>query len=136
MGRSSYPIASGCSPINLIYYHELGTDADGSVLPAFVESADLDQGGGDHFLFLSRVFPDVQFRGSSTTQTVGVSVLKRNAAQDVKQVGARLTVTSSTELETIRVRARQISFRVESDALGVGWRLGTLRGDLQVDGKR
>src|SRR5262249_24161419 len=121
---------------HLLYYHELGTDDDGTTLPAYIESADLDQGGGDHFLFLGRLFPDVQFRGDSDTQTVGISVLKRNSAQDLKQVGARITVTPRTQQEFVRVRARQLSFRVESDHLGVGWRLGTLRGDLQVDGKR
>jgi hypothetical protein len=135
MGRSAYPIAA-IPTLNLLYYHELGTDADGSVMPSFIESADLDQAAGDHFLFLGRLLPDIQFRGTSSSQTVGISVLKRNSAQDLKQVGARITVTPRTEQEFIRVRARQISFRIESDHLGVGWRLGTLRGDLQVDGKR
>lgn len=135
MGRSAYPIAASTLK-HLLYYHELGDDDDGTTLPAYIESADVDQGGGDHFLFLGRLFPDVQFRGDSDTQTVGISVLKRNSAQDLKQVGARITVTPRTQQEFVRVRARQLSFRVESDHLGVGWRLGTLRGDLQVDGKR
>jgi len=34
------------------------------------------------------------------------------------------------------VRDRQISFRIESTAAGVGWRLGTLRVDMQLDGRR
>jgi hypothetical protein len=135
MGRSNYPIAA-VPTLQLLYYQELGTDADGSAMPAFIESADLDQNAGDHFLFLGRVFPDIQFRGDSPAQTVGITVLQRNSAQDIKQVGARMTVTRNTQQEFIRVRARQISFRIESDAKGVGWRLGTLRGDLQLDGKR
>lgn len=135
MGRSAYPIAA--SPVtNLLYYHELGTDNDGSPLPAYVESSDMDQGGGDHFLFLGRMLPDVQFRGSSNSQSVGISVLTRNAALGTKDVGARFTVTPVTEQNWIRVRARQISFRIESSDVGVGWRLGNLRADMQVDGKR
>jgi hypothetical protein len=135
MGRSTYPIAAS-KHFHVLYYHELGTDADGSVLPAYIESSDIDQEGGDHFLFLSRLIPDVQFRGTSSTQTVGISVLTRNAALGLKDVRARITVTPSSEQAHIRVRSRQISFRVESNHLGVGWRLGTLRGDLQVDGER
>ena len=135
MGRSTYPIAASAIESKL-YYHELGTDADGSALPAWIESSDLDQGGGDHFLFLGRLIPDVQFRGSSQTQTVGITVLKRNAALGTKDVAAQITVTPNSGQMFTRVRGRQLSVRVESTALGVGWRLGTLRGDLQVDGKR
>jgi len=137
MGRGAYPIASGVNNVNLLYYHELSDDADGLPLPAYIESSDLDANGGDHFLFLSRMFPDMHFRGSAgDTQTVGISVLKRNSAQDVKQVARRFTVTPRTEQVWLRVRARQLSFRVESDNLGVAWRLGQLRGDLQPDGQR
>jgi hypothetical protein len=135
MGRSAYPIAASTTS-KLLYYHELGTDNDGAALPAWVESSDLDQNGGDHFLFLGRMIPDVQFRGSSSTQTVGVSVLKRNAALGNKEVAARFTVTPVTQQAWIRVRARQLSVRIESDDIGVGWRLGELRADLQADGKR
>jgi hypothetical protein len=62
--------------------------------------------------------------------------LTRNAALGTKDVGARFTVTPVTEQNWIRVRARQISFRIESSDVGVGWRLGNLRADMQVDGKR
>ena len=106
------------------------------MLPAYVESSDIDQAGGDHFLFLSRLIPDVQFRGTSSTQTVGISILKRRAALGNKEVAARLTVTPLTEDMDLRVRSRQISVRVESNHLGVGWRLGSLRADLKVDGLR
>jgi hypothetical protein len=54
----------------------------------------------------------------------------------MKQIAAMLTVGQRTGQQYIRVRDRQISFRIESDALGVGWRLGTLRTDLQPDGMR
>jgi hypothetical protein len=135
MGRSAYPVAAAKSS-HLLYYHELGDDADGVAMNAYVESADLDQGGGDRFLFLTRMIPDVQFRGSSSTQTVGVSILKRNLALGNKEVAARFTVSPVGEMAYLRVRARQLSVRVESNHLGVGWRLGMLRGDLQVDGKR
>ena len=135
MGRSAYPIAASATS-HLLYYHELGDDNDGSALPSYVESSDMDQGGGDHFLFLGRMLPDVQFRGTSPTQTVGISILKRNGALGNKEVAARFTVTPQTEQAWIRVRARQLSVRIESDNLGVGWRLGALRADLQPDGKR
>jgi hypothetical protein len=135
MGRSSYPVAADVQN-HLLYYHELGDDANGEPMPAFIESADIDMNAGDHFMFLQRVLPDIEFRGTSNQQSVGITVMQRNSAQDPKQVGARFSVDPHTGQNWIRVRARQLSFRVESNALGVGWRLGTLRGDLQLDGER
>jgi hypothetical protein len=82
------------------------------------------------------MIPDVQFRGVSGTQTVGITVLKRDAALGTKDVAARFDVTPVSNQTQLRVRGRQLSFRVESNHLGVGWRLGNLRADLQVDGKR
>lgn len=135
MGRSAYPIAAQ-KQTHLLHYHEIGDDADGETMPAYIESSDLDVGGGDHFLFLTRMIPDVQFRGSGETQTVGISVLKRNASLGLKEVAARFLVQPGSEQAHIRVRGRQLSFRIESDHAGVGWRLGALRADLQMDGKR
>ena len=133
MGRSSFPIATGGGKL---YYHEYGDDADQHELPAWIESSDLDADGGHKFLFLGRLIPDVEFRGDGETQQVGVSILTRRAPGAPKQVRSRITVTPITKETSIRVRARQISFRVESDHKGVGWRLGTLRTDMQPDGQR
>ena len=103
---------------------------------AWIESADIDADGGDHFLFLSRLLPDVLFRGTAPQESVGISILTRSAPGKPKQTAAQFTITPDTGLLTTRLRDRQISFRIQSDALGIGWRLGTLRTDLQPDGKR
>ena len=135
MGRASYPVAT--DRLNqLLYYHEFTNDDNGNPLPAYIESSDLDLNGGDHFLLLQRLIPDVLFRGDGPAQTAGISVLTRDNSQQPKEVAAQLTVTPTSGLEFLRLRARQISFRIESDGLGVGWRLGMLRSDLQPDGRR
>ena len=134
MGRASYPI--GCAN-NLLYYHEYGDDADGDPLPAYIESADLDADGGDHFLYVSRLLPDVQFRGSDpSSQAIGVTLLTRRAPGEAKFPSVRVQITPITVQQFVRLRARQVSLRIESDALGVGWRLGTLRLDMQPDGRK
>jgi hypothetical protein len=78
----------------------------------------------------------VAFRGDAERQAVGITVLTRSAPNKPKLVAARLEVTPYTPEQSIRVRERQISFRIESEGLGVGWRLGTLRSDMQPDGRR
>jgi hypothetical protein len=135
MGRVAYPVATDRTN-GLLYYHEYGDDDNGSPLPAYIESADLDNNGGDHFLFVSRLIPDIVFRGDAQLQSIGISVLTRPNPHAPKQTSARLEITPYSPEQYIRVRDRQISIRVESSALGVGWRLGTLRTDMQPDGKR
>jgi hypothetical protein len=134
MGRSSYPVAT--DRVNsLIYYHEYGTDANGQPMAAFIDSADMDAGGGDHYLFLSRFIPDVMFRGTGQ-QSVGVTIYGRPAPLKPKETLTQIEVTPYTGLQQIRCRERQISFRIQSSSLGTGWRLGTIRADLQPDGRR
>jgi len=46
------------------------------------------------------------------------------------------TVTSSTEINHLRLRGRSFGLRVESTTPKVNWRLGTNRVDLRRDGDR
>ena len=135
MGRANYPIATDRDN-SLLYYHEYGDDADGQPLTGWIESADVDADGGDHYLFMGRLIPDVLFRGTAQQQQIGLTILTRPTPGAPKQPAARLTITPNTGQQYVRLRERQISFRFESDALGVSWRLGTLRTDLQPDGRR
>jgi hypothetical protein len=135
MGRVAYPVATDRQN-SLLYYHELGDDNDGLPLPAYIDSSDLDLDGGDHYIFISRLIPDIAFRGSAELPSVGVTIFARPAPGKPKYAAARMTVTPYSAEQYIRVRDRQISIRVESEGLGVGWRLGTLRADMQPDGRR
>ena len=135
MGRATLPVATDRKN-SLLYFHEFGDDDNGSPLPAWVESADIDAEGGEHYLFLSRFIPDVTFRGGAEEQAVGVTIFSRPAPGRPKIAVVRLGVSPNTPEQYIRVRDRQISFRIESTAAGVGWRLGTLRVDMQLDGRR
>jgi hypothetical protein len=136
MGRANHPVATDRAN-SLIYYHEYGDDANGEPLVAWIDSADIDASGGDHYLYLQRFVPDVAFRGSAgQNQAVGVTIFGRSAPLQPKSTLAVLTVTPITGQQYIRLRERQISFRFQSDGLGVGWRLGTIRADWQQDGRR
>lgn len=144
---------------NIVYQHEVGLD-DGSVNPpvafnAYIESADFDLGEGDHFSFVRRVIPDVDFIGSSSTApSVRLTIAARDfpgqGPESQSQVagvisapvssGATAQVYNYTNQVWIRLRGRQVSFRVESGTdstdVGVAWQLGTCRLDVQRDGRR
>ena len=135
MGRDSYPVAT--DRVNsLLYYHEYGQDANGQPMSCYIDSADIDLTGGDHYMFLSRFLPDVVFRGNGQQQEIGVTIYGRPAPLKPKVALTQLQVTPYTGQQYIRVRERQVSFRFESETLGTGWRLGTVRADWQPDGRR
>jgi len=146
-----------------MYQHETGLD-DGSTNPpqafySYIESADFDIGDGDKFSFIKRVVPDVDFIGSSSsTPSITMTIAARDfPGQGTEQqsndapVNGVPTITPVNSASTaqvfdynnqvwIRLRGRQVSFRIESGAVstdtGVAWQLGTPRLEIQPDGRR
>ncbi|MET1083309.1 MAG: hypothetical protein ABWY12_09725 [Burkholderiales bacterium] len=119
-----------------LYYHDLGTDADGDPLASWIQSADLDLGDGDNFMFVNRVLPDVHFRGPGNSQAVGLTLKHRKAPGAPYITKGRKEVTQATVYCWMRARGRQFALRVESDSLGTAWRFGVPRFEMQPDGKR
>jgi hypothetical protein len=136
---------------NILVQHEEGTD-DGSTnpptgIPAYIESADFDIGEGDKFSAVKRVVPDVDFIGStSTAPSVTMTISTRNfpgqgffVNDNVANVsGSKATtqVYDYTNQVFLRLRGRQVAFRVSSSEAGIKWQLGVPRLDVQPDGNR
>ena len=141
-GLNQYPIATTSATNPTIPYkmydHERGVDADGIAFTAFIESAPVDIGDGDNFTFIRRMIPDVDFGKSDATATKEATVTLK--AQRFPGTGftssKALTVTDTTEQNHTRLRGRSFGLRIESDNLGVAWRLGSPRLEIQQDGKR
>ena len=129
----SFPIATADG---WLYHHEKGEDADTDPMPAWIESSDVDLDDGDHFMFIRKMIPDVVFRGSGETQSVGVSVRMRPAPGAQFVTESRLNVTPHTKYCWARARGRQMVVRIESSSKGTGWRAGALRFDMQPDGQQ
>ena len=148
-GQRSYPQATGID--SFLYDHEFGLD-DGSVSPAvpvnaFVQSADFDIGEGDNFMFINRIIPDLSFNSSTAaapevTFTMTARDYNGRAAGDGSDSGdvVRSAVISGQDNYTnqlfMRLRGRQMALKLESDTLGVKWRLGAPRLDVRADGRR
>jgi hypothetical protein len=147
------PIAAGYG--GQILYHETGND-DGTTNPptpinAFVQSADVDIGDGHNFGFVWRIIPDVTFDGSTVpAPSLNFSVRPRQfpgtnygpadnpnvASANNYALQRTYNVQQFTPQVNVRIRGRQMAFRVESDDLGVAWQLGVPRIDLKPDGRR
>jgi hypothetical protein len=153
-GLRDYPLAATYSH-NLVN-HEQGVDDNetGTALPiaASIGSSEFDIDDGHNFGFIWRVLPDLTFRGSTgdlTPQCNMTLIPLRNSGSGFT-TPASTNGTSSAEIQRIatapieeftgqvyiRVRGRQLIFKVDSNRLGTTWQLGAPRIDLRPDGRR
>ena len=148
-----YPMAASYE--NRILYHEVGTDDVSGLSPApiyaYIQSADFDIGDGDHFAFVWRILPDINFNGSYADKPmVKMEIRPRRNAGAPYSPADNPTVQSQDDYRNVRsyniqqfdgqvytrLRGRQMALRIESDQLGVAWQLGSIRADIRPDGRR
>lgn len=152
-GLRDYPLAATYT-YNLVN-HEQGIDDNetGTALPieAYIQSSEFDIDDGHNFGFIWRIVPDLTFRGSTADSpkvTMTLYPLKSagsgyndplsvggEAYRDVTRT-ATVPVEEFTGIIYIRVRGRQMAFKIESNDLGVNWQLGSPRIDIRPDGRR
>lgn len=147
--------SSGAYTNGGLVYQETGVDNNETSTPvaidAYVQSSDFDIGDGHNFGFVWRLIPDVTFDGSSSAApAVNFTVRPRqnpganygdsdNPAVTSKQSYASTTtynVQQFTEQVFVRIRGRQMAFKLQSDTLGTQWQLGAPRIDVRADGRR
>ena len=152
-GLRNYPLAATYA--NNIVYHEYGVD-DGTSLPAsaidsYIVSSEFDIDDGHNFGFVWRILPDLTFRGSTSDNpnvTMTLYPLQNSGSgyNDPLSEGgsAYATVARTSEVLVeqftgtiyVRVRGRQMAFKVENNNLGDQWQLGAPRIDIRPDGRR
>jgi hypothetical protein len=145
----------GATYLNNLVIHEIGYDDNASGTPAPIEasitSAEFDIEDGDKFMFIYRMLPDVTFRGSTVTSpaiTMTLYPLQNSGSgyNNPASVGgsayAGITRTAEIPVEQftgqvfVRVRGRQLAYKVSSSSLGVAWQFGSPRFDIRADGRR
>lgn len=132
-----YPIGAGkVNGTGYLYQHEIGYDADGLPMTAYIESGSLELDPGQKFMFMSRIIPDFKFKGTTSSNMISLIVKGKDYPLQSLAVKSTSAVGSSTDQVFVRNRMRQAAIRVESNGLGYGWRLGDLRFDLRTDGQR
>jgi hypothetical protein len=147
------PTAAGYN--GQLIYHESGVN-DGTTNPpspisSYIQSADVNIGDGHNYGFAWRMIPDVTFDGSTVNNpSVTMTLRPRQNPGSNYSAAASPTVTSTqnyqgqrnytvqqfTEIVYVRVRGRQMAFRISSNGLGVQWQLGVPSLDVRPDGRR
>jgi len=121
---------------NYLYEHEVGFDADGQAMTAYIESGDLELAEGEFFMFMSRIIPDFTFNGDQSSAATDIVIKGSDFPLETASTLSTSTITPSSTQSFVRNRARHSIVRVESSGIGYGWRLGDLRFDMRPDGRR
>ena len=126
-----------------LFEHEVGTDQvnpDGTTttVTSFVKSFDFDlqtQGtSGEVFLAMRRFIPD--FKDLQGNATVTLAVKSYPQQSDTVTSLSPFTINANTDKKDTRARGRFINIRIENTDVSESWRFGTLRIDIQPDGRR
>jgi len=147
--------ASGAYTNGAVVYHETTVDNNETSTPtaidAYVQSSDFDIGDGHNFGFVWRLIPDITFDGStSAAPSTNFTVRPRqnpganygssdnpfvNSAQSYAST-TTYNVQQFTQQVYVRIRGRQMAFKISSSDLGTQWQLGAPRIDVRPDGRR
>ena len=147
--------SSGTYTNGAVVYHETTVDNNETSTPvaidAYVQSSDFDIGDGHNFGFVWRLIPDITFDGSSSAAPTAYFTVRprqnpgsnygtsNNPSVESAQSYASTTtynVQQFTQQVFVRIRGRQMAFKVSSSDLGTQWQLGAPRIDVRPDGRR
>jgi hypothetical protein len=137
-----------------LFEHEIGTDQvnpDGSTttVTSFIKSFDFDlqqrqtntQGrstgpsiSGEVFLAMRRFVPD--FKDLQGNAKVTLAVKRYPQQSETTTALSPFTITATTNKKDTRARGRFVNIKIENTDVSESWRFGTLRIDIQPDGRR
>ena len=141
----TFPVIVGESGLGqtTLFEHEVGTDQvnpDGSTttVTSFVKSYDFDLQSegtvGEVFLAVRRFIPD--FKDLQGNAKVTLAVKRYPQQSDTSTSLSPFTITTSTNKKDTRARGRFVNIKIENDSNSESWRFGTMRLDIQPDGRR
>jgi hypothetical protein len=157
-GTRPYPMAANYD-YRMLYHEAVVDDVSGEYavpIASYIQSSDFDIEDGQSFGFVWRMLPDVNFNGSNVNNPhVTMTIKPRQNSGAPYGTADTPVVTSSDNFAPpyppnssvyviqeftgqvyTRLRGRQMSFKIESDSLGVAWQLGNPRYDVRPDGRR
>jgi len=141
----TFPVIVGQSGLGqtILFEHEVGTDQvnpNGSTttVTSFVKSYDFDiqnEGtAGDIFLAMRRFIPD--FKDLQGNAKVTLAVKRYPQQSDSTTSLSPFTITATTDKKDTRARGRFVNIKIENTDVSESWRFGTLKIDIQPDGRR
>jgi hypothetical protein len=147
----TFPVIVGESGLGqtTLFEHEVGTDQvnpDGSTttVTSFIQSYDYDlqqrmrgqaySVAGDVFLAVRRFLPD--FKNLAGNAEVTLAVKRYPSDSQTTTALSPFTITTSTQKKDTRARGRLVNIKIANTDVSESWRFGTMRLDIQPDGRR
>jgi len=153
-GTPTFPTINGVTNTygsTKYWEHETGVnevDASGNAtaIAAYVKSGDYDiseqglAGDGQLIMRVKRFIPDFKSLEGNAKITLYFRDYPANSESTPSTtpplITGPFTITTSTDKVDTRVRGRQVSLKIENDAVDETWRYGTLRLDIEAGGRR
>jgi len=141
----TFPVIVGESGLGqtILFEHHVGTDQvnpDGtttaitSTLTSYDFDLDVQGTNGEFFLAMRRFIPDFKDLQGSIQMTLAVKNYPSQSSTDTTL--SPFTITTSTTKVDTRARGRFANIKIQNTGISEDWRFGTLRLDLQPDGRR
>ena len=126
--------------------NEVDANGNATAIAAYVKSGDYDlseqglAGDGQLIMRVKRFIPDFKSLEGNAKITLFFRDYPANSESTPSTtpplITGPFTITSSTDKVDTRVRGRQVSLKIENDAVNETWRYGTLRLDIEAGGRR
>jgi len=145
----SFDVTGNTEGSSIYYEHETGHNyikgGTTYAVPANILSGDFDitqdqqrgitfRGDGEFIMRISRFIPD--FISQSGTAIVEFDLRNFSNQAAVSSTLGPFSVTTSTEYQSCRARARSIAVKISNTAIDSNWKLGTFRLDVHAGGRR
>lgn len=123
----------GCDPSGFLYQHEVGSDAAGLPIDAYITFAPMDVSNGDKNVDMFGFIPDMQRQNGALTLTINVQDYPETAA---RSYGPFVLNYGVNPLIDMRADGKMVGFTLESNVLNGDFRLGLSRANVQPSGAR
>lgn len=128
----------GATPQGVIYQHETGENADGQPLMWSFTTGYFELGEGQEFSFVDLIIPDFKYGTFDGTQgaVAQMEVLVTNFPGEAPRTFGPYQFSATSTQQNVRIRGRQMAFRVFGEDLNSFVRLGRVRIRVAPDGRR
>jgi hypothetical protein len=124
----------GSDATGFVYNEETGTDANGTALDAYVVYSPTDVSKGDRNMDIGSFIPDFQRLAGTVNLTVNIQHYPQSP---VSAYGPfPIQPDGSTPIIDLRVGAKLVGFKLESNVVGGDFRIGQSRADVYPAGAR
>ena len=148
----TFPVIVGESGLGqtTLFEHEVGTDqvnpnGTTTAVTSFIKSYDIDieqrsrnpiapSVAGEVFMKMRRFVPDFKSLAGNAKVTLGIKRYPQETQTNTAL--SPFTINSTTIKKDTRARGRYINIKIENDTSSESWRFGTLKLDVQADGRR